>query len=612
MNAHVLREKFLAFFKEKGHAIIPSSSLIPEHDPTVLFTTAGMHPLVPYLLGEPHPAGKRLANSQKCLRTDDISEVGDATHLTFFEMLGNWSLGDYWKSDAIRWSFEFLTGKKWLGLDPSRIFTTVFKGDDDAPFDEESAEIWQTVFREKGIDAKLGERIFTYGKDKNWWGPAGATGPCGPDTEMFYDTGRSHEQAHGSACHPNCPCGKYVEIWNDVFMQYNKQPTGYLPLAQRNVDTGLGLERMAAIVSDTDDIYRAEPLASVMRAVETVVGAADEVKARIITDHLRAATFVLGDSWGVSPSNKDQGYVVRRLIRRAVVQAWLLDRFENFAETIARSVIAAYGEAYPELRAHEKKILAELDAEESKFRETLSHGIKMIGAIVERGERQISGETAFVLYATYGFPIELTKEIFSAKTAGAGIVDEPDFKRRFEEHQHISRAGSAQKFAGGLADHSAEVVKGHTATHLLHKALLTVLGPGATQRGSNITKERLRFDFSWPTKLTPEQISSVEQLVNEQIERDLPVRFEIVDVAEAKRIGAIGLFDDTYAALGNKIKVYFIGNDAVGYFSKEVCGGPHVEHTGALGGFTIIKEEAVSAGVRRIKAVVRARARRSI
>ncbi|OGL72298.1 alanine--tRNA ligase [Candidatus Uhrbacteria bacterium RIFCSPHIGHO2_02_FULL_57_19] len=623
MTGHQLRKKFLDFFVSKGHAVIPSSSIVPEHDPTVLFTTAGMHPLVPYLLGESHPAGGRLADSQKCLRTDDIEEVGDESHLTFFEMLGNWSLGDYFKKESIPWSFEFLTDKKWLGVDPKKMYVTVFAGDADAPFDEESVEIWKAEFKKKKIGAELskkhdigsGGRIFAYGKEQNWWGPAGQTGPCGPDTEIFYDTGKEHDSKRGTACHPNCSCGRFVEIWNNVFMQYNRKAVeekGYRfePLEQKNVDTGMGLERITAVLQKVSDVFRTDLFEPIIRKVEAITGRKygengdDTRKMRIIADHLRAATFILGDDWGVTPSNKDQGYICRRLIRRAVVQAWLLDVFRPFASDVANEVIIAYSSAYPELQKNKKRILEELVIEEEKFQKTLERGIKMIGEIASRGEKTLSGQRAFELYATYGFPLEIAREILSVKTGGAVSVDEEAYRRELEKHQDISRAGSVGKFAGGLADHTIEVVRGHTATHLLHQALKTVLGSEVEQRGSNITAERLRFDFSWPAKPSTEQIKAVENLVNEQIGMNLPVRFEILDVEQARQTGALGYFEDKYASLGGKIKVYLVGDDQRGYFSKEICGGPHVSRTGELGGFKILKEEAVSAGVRRIKATI--------
>lgn len=627
----------MEFFKSKGHTIIPSASLVPENDPTILFTTAGMHPLVPYLLGEPHPEGKRLADAQKCLRTDDIAEVGDSRHLTFFEMLGNWSLGDYFKKESIEWSFEFLTDKKWLGLDPVRIYITVFAGDADAAFDAESVNLWKEQFKRAAISAELsdkqnigtggsrasaslpptGARIYAYGKEKNWWGPPGASGPCGPDTEIFYDTllrqgsegqaGNPHDpKKFGKVCHPNCDCGRFVEIWNNVFMQYFKTLDGkFEPLTQKNVDTGMGLERITAIKEGAETVFETSLFAPIISKIEKIskrkYGENESVTAgmRIIADHLRAATFVLGDNWGVLPSNKDQGYIVRRLIRRAIAQAWILDIFSDFTIEVAETVIKVYTDAYGELRANRDRILSEMRMEEEKFRKTLERGIKMISEFVQTGESVMSGARAFELYATYGFPIELTKEILSVKSAGLAKVDETEFKIEFERHQEISRAGSEQKFAGGLADHSAEVTRLHTATHLLHQALRNVLGAHVEQKGSNITHERLRFDFSHPKKMTPEQIKEIENIINEQIKKDLPVRFEILGMEEAKKSGALGFFEDKYAQLGGKIKVYFVGD-----FSAEICGGPHVARTGELGSFKIIKEEAVSAGIRRIKAVV--------
>lgn len=623
-----IKKLFLEFFKTKGHKVIPSSSLIPENDPTILFTTAGMHPLVPYLLGESHPEGKRLADAQKCLRTDDISEVGDTRHLTFFEMLGNWSLGDYFKKESIEWSFKFLTDKKWLGLELGRIYITVFAGDGDAPFDAESVDLWKKQFKQAGLDAELsrepnignGARIYAYGKDKNWWGPPGASGPCGPDTEIFYDTrsdlvapnqgGQAHNaqdiKKYGDSCHPNCDCGRFVEIWNNVFMQYFKTLDGkFEPLAQKNVDTGMGLERIMAVLEDAPTVFETSLFKPIIKKIEQITkrkyGENEEVSRsiRIIADHLRAAVFVLGDNWGVSPSNKDQGYIVRRLIRRAIVQAWLLDVFTMFVAEVAEVVIANYGEHYPELVNNRSRILTELHGEEEKFRKTLERGIKMINEFILNGGRVLTGERAFELYATYGFPIELTKEILSVKSAGLAQVDEEGYKKEFVKHQELSRAGSEQKFAGGLADHSKEVTRLHTATHLLHQALRNVLGEHVEQKGSNITHERLRFDFLYPEKMTQTQIKQVEIIVNEQIKKNAPVRFEILDLEEAKKSGALGFFEDKYAQLGGKIKVYSIGD-----FSKEICGGPHVERTGELGEFKIIKEEAVSAGIRRIKAIV--------
>ncbi|MEO5928203.1 MAG: alanine--tRNA ligase [Patescibacteria group bacterium] len=619
MTVAQIREKFLQFFKEKGHAIIPSASLLPENDPTVLFTTAGMHPLVPYLQGQTHPMGTRLADAQKCLRTDDIEEVGDNRHLTFFEMLGNWSLGDYFKQEAISWSFEFLTDAKWLGIDPTRLYVTVFEGDADAPRDEESIGIWQARFESQGISAevgvalqdepskgKTGPRVYAYPKKKNWWGPAGLTGPCGPDTEMFYDTGRPHDVAFGAICHPNCDCGRFVEIWNDVFMQYNKLEDGsFAPLTQQNVDTGMGLERIAAMLQGCETVFETEIFKGIFSEITSLSGKSygqDEVtdrSFRIIADHLRAATFVIGDQRGVAPSNVGQGYIVRRLVRRAIREGRRLGITESFTDKVARVVIGEFGSHYSELETNSDRIILDLQKEEEKFGNTLEKGMRELEKMVTKGE--ITGEQAFVLFSSYGFPLELTEEILKEKGMS---VDREIFAAEFKKHQDLSRTASAGAFKGGLADHSVETTRLHTATHLLHQALRTVLGDHVVQKGSNITAERLRFDFPNPEKMTPEQIKQTEDIVNDAIKRDLPIHFEELTTDEAKARGAIGLFDDKYAQLGGKIKVYFVGSDEKGFFSKEICGGPHVTHTGELGNFKIQKEEAVSAGVRRIKATV--------
>lgn len=619
MKQSDIRGLFLDFFESKEHTIIPSASLVPENDPTILFTTAGMHPLVPYLLGEKHPGGKRLADAQKCLRTDDIEEVGDTRHLTFFEMMGNWSLGDYFKKESIGWSFEFLTGRKWLSFSPEKIYISVFAGDEDAPFDEESVEIWKEQFKKVGvsapfsveIDINTNARIFAYGKKKNWWGPPGKLGPCGPDTEIFYDTGREHDPSFGKNCHPNCDCGRFLEIWNNVFMQYYKNDEGkFETLKQKNVDTGMGLERITAITEGVETVFETSLFKPIIKKIEEITGrkyaetAAVTRGMRIMADHLRAATFVLGDAWGVSPSNKDQGYIVRRLIRRAVVQAWLLDVFADFTTEVAETVIETYADAYGELRSNRDRIISEMKSEEEKFRKTLERGIKMISEFAAFGEKEMTGERAFELYATYGFPIDLTREILSVKSANLASIDEAGYKKEFEAHQKLSRSGSEQKFSGGLADHSAETTRLHTATHLLHQALRNVLGDHVEQKGSNITHERLRFDFSHSEKMTPAQIKEVEEIVNEQINKKLPVSFEILNLEEARKSGALGFFEDKYTELGGQIKVYTVGAGNQEYFSKEICGGPHVLNTNELGSFKIIKEEAVSAGVRRIKAVV--------
>jgi len=590
MTAKELRQKYLDFFKEKGHTVIPSASLIPENDPTTLFISAGMHPLVPFLLGEKHPGGKRLVDVQKSLRTGDIEEVGDQWHLTFFEMLGNWSLGDYFKKEAIEWSWEFLTDKKYLGLDPDKISVTVFEGDDDAPRDDEAAEIWQSV----GVPK---ERIYYYPKCENWWGPAGQTGPCGPDTEMFFDTGK---EKCGPDCEPKCDCGKYSEIWNDVFMQYNKTSDGkFEPLKQKNVDTGMGLERTVAIFSGQNSVYEIEILKPIVEKIEELSGKkydADEETTRsmrIICDHLRSAVFVLGDDLGIVPSNVDQGYVVRRLIRRSIRYGKMLGIKKPFTHLIAEMVIAVMDDEYSELKKNKDFIIEQLVQEEEKFGQTLGRGLKEFEKMASNQASSIDSKDAFYLYESFGFPLEMTVEL--AKEKGLS-VDEAGFQEEFKKHQELSRKGAEQKFSGGLADHSEQVTKYHTATHLLQQALRQVLGDHIAQRGSNITEKRLRFDFTHAEKMTKEQIKQVEDIVNEQIQEDLPISWEEASVEDAKEKGAIGLFGDKY---GEKVKVYSMGE-----FSCEICGGPHAEKTGGLGNFKIKKEESSSAGVRRIKAVL--------
>jgi alanyl-tRNA synthetase len=599
MTTDELRNLFLKFFREKGHAIIPSASVIPENDPTVLFTTAGMHPLVPYLLGEKHPAGTRLANAQKCVRTGDIDEVGDNRHLTFFEMLGNWSLGDYFKQESIPWSFEFLTGSQWLNISPERIYVTVFEGDGDAPYDLESTRLWQDAFRAVGIDAKLNERIFAYPKNKNWWGPAGARGPCGPDTEIFYDTGTPHNTAFGAACHPNCDCGRFVEIWNNVFMEFNKTADGrFEPLALRNVDTGMGLERTLVALGGMHSVFQIDTFQALLSTIGALSNktygshSEDDRAMRVIADHVRTATFILGDPHGVSPSNVDQGYILRRLIRRAVRYGRQLGITQSFTAKIAQEVVTLFGSAYPELQKNASRITHELNSEEDKFSRTLQNGLREAERVrKDIGERpEIPGETAFYLYESFGFPKELTEEVLGRP------VDSRSWNAAMKAHQDRSRQGAEKKFKGGLADQSWISTRYHTATHLLHKALREVLGTAVEQRGSNITADRMRFDFSHPQKVTPEELRKVESLVNDVIHRDLPVHFEEMSVEEAKARGAIGLFEERYE---ERIKVYVVGD-----FSTEICGGPHVRHTGQIGHFKIVKEEASSAGVRRIKAIL--------
>ena len=592
LTSRELRQLFLDFFKEKGHAVIDSASLIPENDPTVLFTTAGMHPLVPYLMGEKHPAGKRIADVQKCVRTGDIDEVGDASHCTFFEMLGNWSLGDYFKKEAIAFSWEFLTDEKWLGIPKDKLYFTCFEGDHDAPRDTVSHDCWV----EMGVDPS---HIFYLPKKNNWWGPAGQTGPCGPDTEMFYDTGKP---ACSHTCSPACDCGKYLEIWNDVFMEYNKVGEGkFEPLAQRNVDTGMGLDRTVATLQGVESVYDTDAFTGTLAVISSLSGkgykdSPDVTRAfRIIADHIRCAVFILGDHRGVTPSNVDQGYILRRLIRRAIRFSMQLDISDGGLLRVAEAVIGQYGEFYTELANNKEKILGELDMEEQRFARTLKKGIREFERLTEGIEgNRISGTEAFRLYDTFGFPLEFTQELAGEK---GFTVDEEGYHAAFAEHQKKSQAGAEQRFKGGLADNTEETAKLHTATHLLQAALRRVLNDdGVAQKGSNITAERLRFDFSFPRKMTPEEVKEVEALVNAVIEADMPITCDEMTVEDARESGAIGLFESRYS---ERVKVYTMGD-----FSKEICGGPHAHHTGELGRFTIKKEEASSAGVRRIKAVL--------
>jgi alanyl-tRNA synthetase len=586
MHAKQLREKYQRFFEERGHARIPSAPLLPENDPTVLFTTAGMHPLVPYLLGEPHPLGKRLVNVQKCIRTQDIEEVGDHTHLTFFEMLGNWSLGDYFKEESLSWSYEFLTRE--LGIDPRRLAVTVFAGDSDAPRDDLSASIW----RKLGIAE---ERIYFLPKKDNWWGPVGQAGPCGPDSEIFYDTGRPDHPG----CQPGCPCGKWFEIWNNVFMEYHKLPDGKIvKLSRPNVDTGMGVDRTTAVLQGHDDIFKIETILPLVEWLEEMTGRSyieDPRPFRVIADHVRAATFAIAD--GAVPSNVEAGYVVRRMIRRAVRFGRELGMRENFCADLSRVVVGIFAGVYPELEKNQARIVEEMDREESRFKHTLERGLREYHKAAERthqhGEPAISAKEAFNLFETFGFPLPLTIEL--AQESGL-VVDEAGFDRLYQEHRQISRRSMEGKFKGGLADQSQETTRLHTATHLMHQALRAVLGPEVHQMGSNITPERLRFDFSHLQALTPEQIARVETIVNEQIANDLPVSMEILPLEKALDSGALAFFGEKY---GQQVKVYSIGS-----FSKEVCGGPHVARTGELGRFRIIKQEPVGQGVRRIRAVL--------
>jgi alanyl-tRNA synthetase len=581
MDAKQLRQLYLDYFsKEHGHAVIGGASLIPEHDPSVLFTTAGMHPLVPFLLGERHPAGVRLVNYQKCLRTGDIEEVGDSTHLTFFEMLGNWSLNDYWKPESLTMSYRFLTEK--LGLDPDRLYVTCFAGDSDAPRDTESAEVWMSL----GIPP---ERILFLPKDDNWWGPAGATGPCGPDSEMFYDVLPDGEPG----ATPLTDKQRFPEIWNNVFMQYEKHDDGtYTQMARRNVDTGMGVERMLSVVQGKTNVYETELFLPILRHIGSLSEKPDLFAVRVIADHVRAATFILAE--GITPGNVDQPYVARRLIRRAVRYGRDIGIRHHFLAEVAITAMQTLHDTYPELDTHRDAILSALDEEEGRFGRTLQKGEQaFFKALDSQPDKTLPGEVVFHLYDTYGFPPELTQELAGREGYS---VDMAGYTQAFEAHQARSRQGAEGRFKGGLAERSPETTRLHTATHLLHSALRQVLGDHVEQRGSNITVERLRFDFSHPEKLTPEQLEQVERLVNAQIERNLPITWAEMTVQEAKAGGAIGLFESRY---GDRVKVYRIGD-----FSQEICGGPHVEATRELGHFKITKEEAVGGGVRRIRAVL--------
>ena len=648
-----LRRMYLKFFESKGHAVIPSASVIPENDPTVLFTTAGMHPLVPYLLGAKHPMGNRLTDVQKCIRTGDIDEVGDASHCTFFEMLGNWSLGAYFKKEAIHWSWEFLTSPEWLGLDPEKLAFSVFAGDEKAPRDDEAAGYW----KECGVKD---DHIFYLNAKHNWWGPAGTTGPCGPDTEMFVI---KDQPPCGPDCSPACSCGRYLEIWNDVFMQYNKQQDGtFPPLEQKNVDTGMGLERTIGVLLGAKTVYETDLFSDIIKKIEELskktYTSDDEYTRsfRIIADHMRTATIIIGDDRGVTPSNVDQGYVLRRLIRRSVRHGMKLEMPEGMTAEIAKVVVNQYKDVYPELKRNEEFIIAQLLLEEERFQKTLKQGMKefdklifnigrmtnavkpvvdaikagedftaqadaaakqlpprpeyqnLIALLKDKSDKDallkeaeaflgnlnvIDGRSAFKLYDTYGFPIEITTELAAEKGLS---VDEKGFQERFKQHQETSHAGAEQRFKGGLADNTEETAKLHTATHLLHAALRRVLGDEVAQKGSNITAERLRFDFSFSRKMTPEEIKEVERLVNEYIKGAAEVVCEEMTVPEAKAKGAIGLFESKY---GERVKVYTMGE-----YSMEICGGPHAKNTGDLKSFKIQKEESSSAGVRRIKAVI--------
>jgi len=589
INREQLIKSFLEFFVEKKHVVIENASLIPaEFDPTVLFTTAGMHPLVPYILGEKHPKGKRLCNVQKCIRTGDIEDVGDAFHLTFFEMLGNWSLGDYWKKEALSWSFEFLTRN--LKLKPENLHVTVFAGSNEIPRDEESFKIWEQL----GIPK---ERIW-FLKEENFWGPPGVAGPCGPCSEMFYDTGKN---PCSSKCRPGCGCGKYFEVWNDVFMEYNKTSKGYEKLKQRNVDTGMGVERTLAMLQGKKSVYETECFVPIIQKIKEQINGQvaeeeQEKSLRIIADHLKAATFILAEK--IEPSNVDRGYVLRRLIRRAIRHARLLGIEKSFCAKIADAVLAIYEKDYPHLQKNKDFIFAQLQKEEERFAAVIGKGLKKFD-IMSKNKKQISGSDAFLLFQSYGFPLEMTLELAKEKNIK---VDVEGFKNELKKHQEISKAGAEKRFKGGLADAKRETIKLHTATHLLNQALREVLKkPSIAQKGSNITAERLRFDFNFDRALTKNELAAVESLVNKKISEGLPVRKEEMSLEQAKKLGAQAMFEKVYGE--GKVSVYLIGEKGK-EFSIEVCAGPHVSNTKELGKFKIVKEEGVAAGIRRIKAVL--------
>jgi alanyl-tRNA synthetase len=581
-----LIKEYIEFFKSKGHKHIPSSSLIPENDPTVLFTTAGMHPLVPYLLGQKHPLGKRLTDVQKCIRTGDIDEVGDEVHHTFFEMLGNWSLGDYWKEDAIKMTFEF--HNKILGIPLDKYAVSTFAGDENAGKDEESTRIWISL----GIPLK---RIASLPKEDNWWGPAGETGPCGPSTEMFFYTGKKAPEIFDSKDK------KWVEIGNDVLMQYEKtKDKKFIPSKQKNIDFGGGVERTLAVLNGFDDNYLTSIFQSIISEIESISGKEygvnkEETRAmRIIADHVKAATFILGDERAIKPSNIGQGYVLRRLIRRAIRYGKILGINENFTSKVAKTVLPIYPD-YQELHKNHMFITQQLDEEEAKFSLTLEKGLKKFNELAK--DKLITGKEAFLLFQSYGFPIEMTQELAQERNIK---IDLEEYNQEFQRHQDLSRTSSAGMFKSGLADNSDAVKKLHTATHLLNEALRKIIDNKIKQRGSNITPERLRFDYNISRKPSAEELKKVEDWINTQISADLPVKREEIPLADAIKSGAQAEFEGKYPEL---VSVYTIGSKD-GWISKEICTGPHVSHTGELGHFKIIKEESVAAGVRRIKAIV--------
>ena len=629
MTLNEVRQKYLDFFQKRGHAIIPSAPLVPENDPTTLFTGSGMQPMVPYLLGEKHPLGTRIADSQKSFRSVDIDEVGDNRHTTFFEMLGNWSLGDYFKKEQIEWMFQFLVEE--IGIDPQKLYVTVFIGDErnNIPKDTESAALWRKLFATKDIEAneveigseengyKVGMqngRIFYYNAKKNWWSRAGIpenmpTGePGGPDSEMFYDFGTPHDRKFGEHCHPNCDCGRFLEIGNNVFMEYKKNADGtFARLPQQNVDFGGGLERIVMAANNKNDIFEVDVFDAIIKNLENYTekkysDPENKKSYRIVADHVRAAVFLMAD--GVMPSNTDQGYFVRRLLRRSILHLDKLKVAGNQLHNPLDTIVAAYKAAYRNLLANKRVIESAINSEEQQFRKTLERGLKEFNWYARtyvngiEVNRELPASIAFELFTTYGFPFELIVE--EARTRGL-TVNEQQFQNRMKAHQIQSRSGIEQKFKGGLADTSEKSLRYHTATHLLHQALREVLGAHVGQKGSNITPERLRFDFTHSAKMTSEEIKKVEDIVNDKIKEALPVQKVVLPLAEAEKTGALHFFGEKY---GEQVNVYYIGDSLDKAFSKEFCGGPHVENTSVIGHFKIVKEEAVSAGIRRIKAVV--------
>ncbi len=607
MTSREIREKFLKFFEKKGHSIIPSSSLVPKNDPTSLFIGSGMQPLISYLTGEKHPEGKRLVNSQKCLRMEDIDEVGNGRHTTYFEMLGNWSLGDYFKKEQLNWCFEFLVEE--LKLDINKLYSTIFKDNKAVAKDNESLEILKNIYKKYGVNAEEKDwkknmpgpnaKIFAYSSKKNWWMRSNAIGELGgPDSEIFYDTDKKHNLKYGKNCHLNCDCGKFIEIGNSVFIQYKKIKNGWENLPIKNVDFGGGLERITMIKQGKKTLFETDLFLLAIQKIQELSNKKygdnenNNKSFEIIADHLRAAIFILADHTGITPSNVDQGYIIRRLIRRAIRQSKILGINNNFIKKIANTYITIYKDIYSELEENKEFLLDELEKEENKFRKTLEIGLREFEKKIIINA-MITGKEAFNMYQTYGFPIEMTKELAREK----GLkVNEKEFKKEFEKHQKLSRTAAVNKFKGGLADAEEQTIKLHTATHLLHQALREVLGQKISQKGSNITLERLRFDFSHPQKMTSEEIKKVENIVNKKIKKNLPVVCKEMTLKDAKKKGAIGVFDQKY---GEKVKVY-----SIPFFSQEICNGPHVNSTSELGKFKILKEESVAAGTRRIKAII--------